>query len=97
MRQFFKQYAGSLGVVFEVVARDSLERGIHMVPLFETHRGHECVGALQFWLPLQKKYQLIAIRKRQGFEENGVNGGKDRAVCANAEGQRENDGQRKGG
>ena len=84
----------SFGEVVEVVAADGLEGGVEAVPVFEAHGSDEAVGVAALDVVLVDADELIAVGKRQGTQDDGVDGGEDRAVGADAEREGEDDGER---
>jgi len=90
----FGESAGGFGEIVEVVATDGLEGGVEAIPIFETRRGNETVGVAALHVVLGDLDQLIGVGERQGTQDDGIDGGEDRAVGSDAQGKRENDGQR---
>ena len=90
----FRQRTGKLGEVVFVVAGDAGERRGHAVPVFQTSRRDEGVGVAALGVVLENTDQLVAVRKRQRTQHDGVNGGEHRGVGADAEREREDDGKR---
>ena len=86
-RHLFRQHSGRLRGIFGVISGDRLERGVHAIPILEPHRRQAPHGVLDLATKLFEPHQLIALGEREWPQQNRIDGGEHRAVCANSERQ----------
>ena len=84
--------AGRLGHVLEVAAGEPRERPVRLLPFLEAARRDELRGVLLAEVELVDGDEPIGLRVWKRLEQHGIDSGKDRAVRADAQGQREDDG-----
>ena len=90
----FRKFAGGERDILRIVAADRLKRGVEAVPVLEADRRYEGLGILAGEVPLMEGDKLVAVGKRQGPQNDSVNGREDGAVRADAQGEREDYGRR---
>jgi hypothetical protein len=78
-----------------VEASDPLEGRIQLVPVLDPNGRHGSFRRPR--ILLENPDEAVAVRKRQGPQKDGINGGEDSGVGADTQRQRLDDGQREAG
>src|SRR6185437_9016812 len=89
LSELLRDRARGLRLVLGIVAGDRLKGRIHPVPVFNAYRSGMRPWTLFLGIVLPDGHEFVAVREWKRTQQHGIDRGKDRAVCANAQHERE--------